>query len=660
MSAVYSPRWFRVAALKPSLTPHLRLSRQRVRGDTWMLLSVPGAARSVRLNAAAYALAGRLDGRRSVQQLWDAALQRDADAMTQDELIDLLAQLREASLLHFDRAADFDLLLPHLDKLARPKQRASLLAWRVPLADPSRLLDALRPLGSALFSYPALVLWLLSQLMLGVLALQHAPALWAHAQQWLATPRFALLATLLYLPIKLLHELAHGLAVRRWGGSVREAGVTFMLFMPVPFVDASAANGFARRRQRIAVSAAGIACELALAALALPLWLWLDDGMLRDAAFVTLAIAGVSTLLFNANPLQRLDGYYIFCDAMQLPNLAPRSRAWWLDVLCRRLLRLPGSEAMPVARGESFWLAAYAPLAWLMSLAIGTLAVFWLGQLSWALGGIAGTLLGWQLLCKPIGQLLGQLRRAALARQRTARRWRRLCASAAAALLLVLCLPWPQRTLVQGVVWPPEQAQLRADEEGVVAAVLKHDGDAVHAGDVVLLLENAQLNSEWVRQVARVQALESAGCSTRCPRRPRRAARCAPATPVPNSARHRPRCSASNSAPRRCRCGPSAMGGWRCRRRAICPANTCAAAVCSARCSTICRRRCAWRCRRPRRASCATATKPSACAWPAHPRPRTTRSCAATASARCCSCPARRSAPDTAGRCRPTRAINTT
>ena len=84
--------------------------------------------------------------------------------------------------------------------------------------------------------------------------------------------------------------------------------------------------------------------------MALLLWLWLGDGWARDAAFVTLTITGVSTLLFNANPLQRLDGYFIATDLLQLPNLATRSRAWWLDWLQRRLLRLPDAEPMAVAR----------------------------------------------------------------------------------------------------------------------------------------------------------------------------------------------------------------------------------------------------------------------------------------------------------------------
>ena len=508
MTTVHSPRWHRVCALKPRLPAHVRPRRQRLRGETWYLLADPAGGRSVRLNAAAYAIAARLDGVHTVQQLWDRSLLRESEAATQDEVIDLLAQLREAALLQFDRASDFDALLPHLDRISRPRGRANLLAWRLPLGNPSALLERLRPLQPIIFSRAALLVWIAAVVVLLVLALQHAPALWAYGQRWMATPRFALLAALLYVPIKLVHELAHALAVRRWGGQVREAGVTLMLFLPVPYVDASAATSFGERRQRMAVSAAGIMAELALAALAMLLWLWLDEGLLHQAAFVTLVVAGVSTLLFNANPLQRLDGYYILGDALELPNLAPRSRSWWLDLLRRRLLRLPGGEAMPVARGEVPWLMGYAPLSWLTAVAIAVLAVAWLGQLSLMLGLIGGALLAWQILLRPVARLWGQLRRFALAQHDSSLRWRRLSLGGLGLALLVVLLPVPQHSLVQGVVWPTDQAQLRVEEAGFVEAVLAQDGQVVQAGELVLQLSSPQLQSSQARQAQRVTALE--------------------------------------------------------------------------------------------------------------------------------------------------------
>ena len=508
MTAVYSPRWHRVASLKPRLTAQLQLRRQRLREQTWYLLCERGGGRSVRLNAAAYALAGRFDGEHSVQQLWDFLLAGQHDPPTQDEIIELLAQLREAALVQFDRAADLSTESAHAENAVQPKRRNSLLAWRVPLTDPSALLDRARALPRRLFSPSALALWALAMVALLTLTLQHGPSLVAHGRQWLATPRYALLALLLYVPIKMLHELAHALAVRRWGGDVRQAGVTLMLGLPVPWVDASAATNF-ERGQRIVVGAAGMMAELTLAAVALPLWLALPDGLPRDAAFVTLVITGVSTLLFNANPLQRMDGYYIATDALGLPNLATRSRQWWLDLLRRRLLRVPGVEPMPVAIGEAPWLAAYAPLAWGYSLLIAVVAVAWLGQVSLALGFTGGALLTWQMGLRPMVTMVATLHRMAQAQQDLARRWHRLALVAAAALVTLLLLPLPQRMRVQGVVWPPDLAQLRADEDGFVSALHVADGQAVQPGDVLLELANPALQTQLTRQAARVTALEA-------------------------------------------------------------------------------------------------------------------------------------------------------
>ena len=65
--------------------------------------------------------------------------------------------------------------------------------------------------------------------------------------------------------------------------------------------------------------------------------------MLRDIAFVTLFLCCASTLLFNANPLLRFDGYHLLCDLLELPNLAIRSQAYWMHLA----LRLLGAAARP-------------------------------------------------------------------------------------------------------------------------------------------------------------------------------------------------------------------------------------------------------------------------------------------------------------------------
>ena len=115
-----------------------------------------------------------------------------------------------------------------------------------------------------------------------------------------------------YPLVKGLHELGHAFAVKRWGGEVHEIGILFLVFMPVPYVDASAASVFPGKRRRMVVGAAGIAVELFLAAIAIFVWVSVEPGWTRHVAYSVMLVGGVSTLLFNGNPLLRFDGYYVF------------------------------------------------------------------------------------------------------------------------------------------------------------------------------------------------------------------------------------------------------------------------------------------------------------------------------------------------------------
>jgi putative peptide zinc metalloprotease protein len=138
-----------------------------------------------------------------------------------------------------------------------------------------------------------------------------------------------LIAWFSYPVVKALHEWSHALAVKRWGGRVREAGLMFLVFTPVPYVDATDSYGFSGKWQRAAVAAAGILAELALGAIAVYLWWLSEPGLLRAVAYNVILIAGVSTLLVNGNPLMRYDGYFVLSEALEIPNLAQRATKFW-------------------------------------------------------------------------------------------------------------------------------------------------------------------------------------------------------------------------------------------------------------------------------------------------------------------------------------------
>lgn len=490
-----SGSWYRVETLKPSLAAGLKIVRQRVRDQLWHVLVEPGSGRQLRLNPAAYAFAGRCDGRSTVGEIWQQLLAGGGDdAPTQNDVLRLLAQLFRAGMVQFDAAPHVSLLFARRAEDEEQRRRAFVnpLMLRMRLFDPSRWLDGVAPVATVVLRWPLLLLWVVAVLAATLACVAHFHALKADALRVLSTPSSYVMAWLAYPLVKSLHELAHALAVRRFGGTVREVGLSLMFLTPAPYVDASAANAFPSAGARAVVSAAGIVTELALAALATLAWLLFEPGMARDAAMVVLLICSVSTLAFNANPLVRLDGYHLLCDLLQLPNLALRSQAWWAS----RWRKLLGAEApLPasaLAAGETKWLAFYAPAAWAYRIVLLLALVFWVGRHSWLLGWVVALgLLAWILT----GMFRALLRSAASAPDADARRraWQWTVGLGAAVGVLLFVVPAPASVVARGVVWPPERAQLRPQAGGFVEEALVPDGAPVQQGEVVLRLADPAL-----------------------------------------------------------------------------------------------------------------------------------------------------------------------
>jgi putative peptide zinc metalloprotease protein len=509
LAPLLSEQWFRVAELRPRLHDGVRADRILVRGHPWVVLASPDGQRRVRLDMAAYALAGRCDGRLTLQQLWDILLREHRDdAPTQDELVLHVMHLYREGFLAFDAEPDFGAMAPLEAGAPRPTPatRGSLLAWRLPLGSPQRWLQPLQPLGRLLFSRGGAVAFALLMVLGLAATVQQAGLLAEFTGRWLQSPHVLLMTWLAFPVLKLLHETAHALAVGRHGGVVPQWGFTLLVFTPVPYVDASAAEGFAAQRDRFVVSAAGAMAELSVAALAIAASTLLQPGLLRDLLLVVFVLGALSSLLVNANPLLRFDGYHALCDAMQLPNLASRSARHWRR-LAARALGLAAEPAWPAARGEIGWWWFYAPasLACRIVLSVGIAA--WIGAQHFWAGVAIAALLAWGLVLQPALRGLRLLGGLQLEPERAGRSRRRLLA-ALAAFALLLAVPVPDVSLVRGVVWLPDDAMVRAQAPGFVDEVLARDGQPVRAGDVLARLSNPALQAEAIDAEARLAALE--------------------------------------------------------------------------------------------------------------------------------------------------------
>jgi len=499
MDSLFSSRWYRVARLHARLRSHVRVSRHVYRGQVWYLLQDSSSGRHHRVDENAFHFIGRMDGQRTVDEIWHALLNFLKDnAPTQDDTIELLCQLSDSGLLQCEITPDVAELFRRSLERGRKRRISSLnpLSFRVPLFDPDPLLSRLAPIARLLFVPAVAVIWVCVVLAGALAALSDWEQIRSFAAVHMLTPHFLLLMWACYPVIKALHELGHGLAVKAWGGEVRELGVSLLVLVPVPFVDASAASAFPEKHRRVAVGAAGIMVELFLAALAVFVWTHVEDGVVRDIAFIVMFVGGVSTVLFNGNPLLRFDGYYVMSDMLDVPNLGPRSNGYVGYLFQRYLLGVSSAVSPVTGKGEAPVLFGYAVLSFLYRWFVSGLLILWAGRYSVWAGLLMGGLVLVTMLLVPLASAYRFLTRSPKMSRSRARGVGVAAGVACAIAVLLFAVPFPFSTSARGVVWLPEKARVRAGTDGFVAEVLAKDGQMVKVGDPILVLKDPDLFAE--------------------------------------------------------------------------------------------------------------------------------------------------------------------
>jgi len=509
--SLFSPSWYRVAALKPRIRAHARILRQAFRGKVWFVLQDKAAERSHRFTPAAHHFIGLMDGQRTVQQIWDATSAHLGDgAPTQEEAIRLLGQLHAADALLCDVPPDSMEVFRRFERHERMLWKRRLwtpLALRFPLFDPDRFLVRTLPLVQPLFGWFGILLWLLVVGAGAVLAVSHWTDLTENITERVLDPGNLLLLWLVYPVVKTLHELGHAYATRKWGGEVHEIGIMLLVFSPVPYVDASSAWGFADKRKRMLVGAAGIAVELFLGALALFVWLAVEPGVVRSVAYNVMLISGVSTLLFNGNPLLRFDGYFVLADGIEMPNLGARSNQYLGYLFQRYVLGVRDAERQIASTGEKVWLVSYGITSFIYRIFISFVIITFIAGRFFVIGVLLAI---WALatqLLMPLGKALSFLfSNPGLRRQRG----RALSTSfllLVAVLGLLFFVPAPSWTRTEGVIWVPEEAQVRSGTEGFIVSLMAPVDSYVRSGQALIQAEEPFLATRVAVFTAQVAEL---------------------------------------------------------------------------------------------------------------------------------------------------------
>ncbi len=299
----------------------LRFAARQGRGTCWYLIEDTSTGQFFRLGRPEYTFLSMLDGKQTVSSAMAVTCSLlGGDALDENETFNLCQWLVNAGLAHTEASTASSRIVQRQQKAAAQQnlQNLNLISIRFPLFELDRFATVLNRYAGWIVSWPMAI----------AVAIIYAWGWIAFASNCDRLSQFhffsrdnVLWLTLTWIVLKLFHEMGHMLACKRFGGHVGRGGILLLLLIPMPFVDVTSAWRFSRKSQRILTSAAGMLVELFLAAIAAIVWSQAEPGPVAYHAFNIMVTASLHTVLFNANPLMRFDGYYILSDALDLPNL---------------------------------------------------------------------------------------------------------------------------------------------------------------------------------------------------------------------------------------------------------------------------------------------------------------------------------------------------
>ena len=309
----------------------LLVTPMQLRGENVFTIKSRASLDYFQLTAEQYAVLQLLDGTRDVEQLRADLLQQIPTCRpTEREVRQLAFDLFDKGLAYSNRKGQGQALA---DRQRRRRRKAflgglaSLLYIKLPGFDPSWLMGFSYPIFRWLFHPVAIAA---NAILLGLVWLFVLVRFDQVVEQLPDPSTFASLQMLIAIWLtlgvaKVLHELGHAAACKRFGGECHEIGVAFLVFSPCLYCDVSDAATFRQRKHRLAVGAAGMYVELLLSAVAAVVWWHTEPGWLHTMSLCLFLVTNVSTIAFNLNPLLRYDGYFLLCDWLEMPNLRQRS-----------------------------------------------------------------------------------------------------------------------------------------------------------------------------------------------------------------------------------------------------------------------------------------------------------------------------------------------
>ena len=478
----------------------LVVERIDYREEASFVIKDPVGLKYHRLRPEQYHVLKLLDGERSLEDIRDD-LKREFPAIhfRLQDIQQLITDLHKSGLACSDRYGQAAPLIQQRRKERRKKilnAARNLLYIRLPGWDPERGLTAMYPWFRWMFRpwavSLAVVLVVAAWALLAVQFDRFVSRL-PEFQQFFGWPNLLYMWLTLSL-CKIVHEYGHGLSCKHFGGECHEMGVMLLVFSPCLYCDVTDSWMLRNKWKRIAIAAAGMYIEVVLSAIAIFVWWYTTPGLIHHLALNVFFVTTITTVIFNANPLLRFDGYYMMADWLEIPNLRIKADKYLRDKFAWYCLGIESRPDPFLPESGRLWFAFYAVAAalyrWLVLFGITlflytvlkpyglqsigiTLAVL-------SLAGIVGTLVF------NVYRIISAPRTEPMSRPKIAMSL--AAVGCFAAVALTIPIPWFIQSSL--LVQPEEVRHVYVVTPGRLEELLVRPGQQVKRGDVLARLVN--------------------------------------------------------------------------------------------------------------------------------------------------------------------------